>query len=224
MKRPAAAKTLPENPYLAGRREWTERYADHIKAANNWRMVALASLAIAVIAVFGVVWHSGQYKVVPYAIEVDGHGEVRNVARASVATQPTNNQVRAALRNWVIGARTVYVDRRAQQSILDASYAMTLPESAAFNTLSSFHRESNPYQRAGRETVEVAVNTVMPISDETWRVEWTETVKQRSGKVIDTTQMQATITVVTIPPTTERQIMANPLGIYARQFAWAPRL
>lgn len=224
MKKAAAAKNLPENPYLSGRREWNERYADLVKSANNWRLIALLACVTAAIAVAGVVWHSGQYKVVPYAIEVDGHGEVRNVSVANVATQPTNNQVRAALRNWVIGARTVYVDRRAQQSILDASYAMTLPESAAFNTLSSFHRDENPYQRAGRETVEVAVNTVMPISDETWRVEWTETVKQRSGKVIATTQMQATISVVTVPPTTERQIMANPLGIYARQFAWAPRL
>lgn len=224
MKAPKTGKNLPENPYLAGRREWMERYGDLVKSANNWRLLALLSTATAAIAVAGVVWHSGQYKVVPYAIEVDGHGEVRNVVRASVASQPTNNQIRAALRNWIIGARTIYVDARAQQSILDASYAMTLPESAAFNTLSTFHRESNPYQRASRETVEVAVNTVMPISDETWRVEWTETVKQRSGKVIETSQMQATITVVTVPPTTERQIMANPLGIYARQFAWAPRL
>ncbi|MDR0354540.1 MAG: hypothetical protein LBJ64_02220, partial [Deltaproteobacteria bacterium] len=35
------------NPYLAGREEWLERYGAYIKAAGQWRLIAVACLAIA---------------------------------------------------------------------------------------------------------------------------------------------------------------------------------
>ena len=217
-------KGAPETPYLAGRREWNERYGSYIKRENNWRLVAFGSLAVALMSVSGLVWVSGQAKVVPYAVQLNGNSEVVRVQRADVASRPNANQMRAALRNWVIGARTVYVDLRAEQALVDATYAMTLPDSPAYQNLATYHRESNPYTRATNETVEVEVKAVVPVSDETWQVEWTETTKQRSGKVVDTKQWQGTFTVLISPPTNEAQIMVNPLGIYVRQFAWTTRL
>lgn len=217
-------KGAPETPYLAGRREWNERYGSYIKRENNWRLVAFGSLAVALMSVSGLVWVSGQAKVVPYAVQLNGNSEVVRVQRADVASRPNANQMRAALRNWVIGARTVYVDLRAEQALVDATYAMTLPDSPAYQNLATYHRESNPYTRATNETVEVEVKAVVPVSDETWQVEWTETTKQRSGKIVDTKQWQGTFTVLISPPTNEAQIMVNPLGIYVRQFAWTTRL
>ena len=217
-------KGAPETPYLAGRREWNERYGSYIKRENNWRLVAFGSLAVALMSVSGLVWVSGQAKVVPYAVQLNGNSEVVRVQRADVASRPNANQMRAALRNWVIGARTVYVDLRAEQALVDATYAMTLPDSPAYQNLATYHRESNPYTRATNETVEVEVKAVVPVSDETWQVEWTETTKKRSGKIVDTKQWQGTFTVLISPPTNEAQIMVNPLGIYVRQFAWTTRL
>ncbi|MCW5320682.1 conjugal transfer protein [Verminephrobacter aporrectodeae subsp. tuberculatae] len=217
-------RTPLETPYLAARREWNERYGNFIATANNWRLAALGSIAVAIIAVSGLVWVSGQHKVVPYAVEFNGNGEVERVARADVASQPNNRQMVAALRNWVIGARTVYVDGRAEKAIVDQTYAMTYPDSACYQTLSTYHQENNPYVRAQKETVEVTVNAVVPVSDSTWQVDWTEITKQRSGKVIDTKQYQGSITTVIAPPTSDAQIMVNPLGIYAQQCAWTTRL
>jgi len=216
--------TPPETPYLAARREWNERYGNFIATANNWRLIALGSVAIAIIAVSGLVWVSGQHKVVPYAVEFDDNGEVTRVARADIASQPNSRQMIAALRNWVIGARTVYVDARAEKTIIDQTYAMTYPDSACYQTIVNYHRDKNPYARAQKETVEVTVNAVVPISSTTWQVDWTEVTKQRSGKVIDTKQYQGSITVVSAPPTSDAQIMVNPLGIYAQQCAWTTRL
>lgn len=216
--------TQPETPYLAARREWNERYGSYIATANNWRLVALGSLAIAAVAVSGLVWVSGQHKIVPYAVEFDGNGEVTRVARANVASEPNNRQMIAALRNWVIGARTVYTDLQAQKALIDQTYAMTYPDSACYQQLATYHRDKNPYRRSANETVEVTVNAVVPISSSTWQVEWTEATKQRSGKLIDTKQYQGSITTVLAPPTDEAQIMVNPLGIYAQQCAWTARL
>lgn len=216
----------PETPYLAARREWNERYSNYIASANNWRLVALGSVATAIIAVAGLAWVAGQHKVVPYAVEFNGNGEVTRAARADVASVPNKRQMVAALRNWVIGARTVYVDARAEKAILDQTYALTYPSSACYTMISAYHKDNNPYQRAQTETVEVAVNAVVPISDTTWQIDWTEVVKPRSGqgKEASTKQYQGTITTVLAPPTDDAQILVNPLGIYAQQCAWTTRL
>lgn len=216
----------PETPYLAARREWNERYSSYIASANNWRLVALGSVATALIAVAGLAWVAGQHKVVPYAVEFDGNGEVTRVARANVASVPNQRQMVAALRNWIIGARTVYVDSRAAKAILDQTYALTYPSSACYAMISAYHRDRNPYQRARTETVEVAVNAVVPISDTTWQIDWTEVTRPRSGQSNEatTTQYQGTVTTVLAPPTNDAQMLVNPLGIYAQQCAWTTRL
>lgn len=217
-------QSTPETPYLAARREWNERYASYIASANNWRLVALGTTAASLVLAAGMVWIAGQHKVVPYIVEANAHGEPVRVTPANVAARPNENQMRAAMRSWVIGARTVYVDLRAQQSIVDATYALTLPDSPAYQMLAAYHRDNNPYTRSANETVEVTVNAVVPVSNETWQVEWTETTRQRSGKVASTKQMQGTFTVLLAPPTDEAQIMVNPLGIYVRQYAWTSRI
>jgi len=214
----------PESPYINARREWNERYGGYVAQANNWRIAALGSMTVALVATAGLVWISGQHKVVPYAIEFNQHGEVIRVARADLAARPNMQQMQAALRSWIIGARTVYVDRRAQESIISTTYAMTMPDSAAYTTLATYHRENDPYTRSARETVEIVVHAVVPVSEETWQIEWTETIKQRSGKVASAKQWQGTFTVAILPPTDERQVMINPLGNYVKQFTWTPRL
>lgn len=210
-------------PYLAARREWNERYGSYIAAANNWRLATFATSLIAIIAVSGVVWIGAQHKVVPYAVQI-ANNEVAGVARADIAAAPNASQIKAAVRNWVIGARTVYVDLRAEQALVNAAYAMTAPDSPAYQTLAAWHREADPYKRAANETVEVEVKAVIQVSDETWQAEWTETTRQRSGKLVESRQWQGSFTLVISPPTSEAQIMVNPLGIYVRQYAWTPRL
>lgn len=217
-------KQSSDTPYLAARREWNERYGSYISRANNWRLAALGSIAVSIIAVSGLVYISAQHKIVPYAVEFDGNGEVTKIVRTTVASAPNDRQMIAALRNWVIGARTVYTDQRAQKALIDTTYAMTYPDSACYQTIATYHREKNPYQRAANETVEIAVNAVVPITDSTWQIEWTEVTKQRSGKLVDTRQYQASVTTVLSPPINEEQIMVNPLGIYAQQCSWSARI
>lgn len=212
-----------ENPYLAGRQEYADRYYDLTKLAHNWCMAALVAGVMAIVATGGLIAVALQHKVVPYAVEFNEHDEVARVVRADEAAAPSTNQIRASLRQLVIGARTVFGDRRAQKVMIDQTYAMILPDSPAFKSLTAFHSENNPYVRSQKEAVEISVNSVMPVSDETWRVEWTETVKQANGQVISTSIWQGSFTVVIVPPNDDKQILINPLGVYVKQFSWAPR-
>lgn len=232
-EKPAAARTPknakapapPETPYLAARREWNERYSDHISTANNWRIAALGSIAVSLILAGGLVWVSGQAKVVPYYVETNSYGEVTRVQRADKAGQPTQKQIKAALRQWVIGARTVYADSRATQEVVNNTYALTFPDSPAYTTLAAYHRDNNPYQRAQKETVEVSWHGASLIGGDTWQIEWTETIKSRTGKLIgDPITYVATITTRWAAPTEEETITINPYGIYVQQFSWTERV
>ena len=214
----------PDTPYMAARREWNERYGDHVKAAHHWRLAAGGSIAIALASVGGLVAVSMQSKVVPYAVELNGHNEVVAVRRADVLAAPNANQIRAGLRNWIMGARTVYSDRLAMKNLIDQTYAETLPDSPAYQKLADYHRTNNPYERAATEAVSIEVQVAVPVSENSWQVEWTETTRQASGKLVGTEQWQATITVVISPPTDPQQVMLNPLGLYVRQFDWTSRL
>lgn len=216
-------KEVKENPYLSARRKWNEVTGDHIQAARNWRNFAIGSgvVSIASLAVIGLL--SSQQKVVPYIIELNEHSEPVRIFRAEPSS-PSTSQIKAALRSWIVGVRTVYVDRRAQQDMIVAAYAMTAPDSAAYGSLAEYHRENNPYAISQERTVEVAVNSVMPVSDDSWRIEWTETTKELSGRVVSTKPWQATATIRVIPPTEEKQIMVNPVGVYVENYSWAARL
>lgn len=215
---------MSDNPYLNGRRAFLEQWGDSAKAAHQWRLATFIVGAGLVLAIGGLITVSLQQQIVPYAVEFNEHSEVVRVARIGELTKPNEAQIRAALRSWIIGARTVYGDKSAQESLMNTAYAMTLPNSSAKQTLDDHITMNSPYARSRKETVDVAVNTVLFADGSTWRIEWTETTKQLSGRIIETKSWQATATVVTVPPSTEQELLLNPVGVKVKQFSWQTRL
>ncbi|MDE3027620.1 MAG: conjugal transfer protein [Paracoccaceae bacterium] len=215
--------TAPESPYLAARREWNERYGDHVRAAHHWRLAALASLLVAGGAVAGLVVIAGESRVVPYAVELNGHSEVVQVRRADVLRKPNSNEVRAAIRQWIIGARTVYSDPVALRAVVDQTYALTAANGAAYKALAAYDTANNPFAEAATKTVTVQVNVIVPVSETSWHVEWTETTRLASGDTT-TAEWQGTVTAQITPPTTESALMVNPIGVYVTNYAWTQRI
>ena len=218
MKQPA------ENPYLDGKRAFLEQHATIVLAAHQWKMIASGCIVISIIAVSGVVALALQHKVVPFVVETNEHSEVVRVTRADEMARPTTNQIKAALRDWITGARSVWGDYRAKEDMIRTTYAITLPESPAYQSLATYHKENDPFKRSQKEAVEVAVNNVSLIAGDTWRIEWTETTKLVSGRVVDVKVWQGSFTVVIVPPVNEKQILVNPLGVQVKDFTWVTRL
>jgi type IV secretory pathway TrbF-like protein len=69
-----ARTSIPENPYLAARQEWNERYGSYVKAAAAWRIVGVTGMLMAVIGFSYALYQSTQVKLVPYIVEVDKLG------------------------------------------------------------------------------------------------------------------------------------------------------
>lgn len=230
MKRPAKAVPLdPEDPhsavYLAARREWSERYGSYIAQRDSWRMMALASMGVAAVAVCGVVWIGSRSQITPYVVAVDKLGDELAVRRANVATPVSPDIIRSQLARFIFDVRSVFTDVLAQRALVTEAYAMVNQNGPAFPFLNSYFAANSPFERAKTETVAVHVESVLPYpGGKTWRVEWEETTIYRDNQPTASKHWQATIGVMIEPPTTEQQILANPSGLYVESTSWGERL
>ena len=211
-------------PYLAARQEWNERYGSYIAQAHAWRLTALIALIIAALATGGLVLIASQAQVVPYVVKVDRLGTAIAVDRADRAERPDEAVIVAQLARWVAAVRSVYADAAAQRALVKEGYAMINRRGDAFGALNDHMRAHDPFERAKTETVAVEVESVLPISGDSWRLEWREDVRGRDGARLSSSQHQATVTISFNPPRDEATLRINPSGLYINTFHWARRL
>ena len=212
------------NPYLNARREWNERYGDFIAAAAHWRITAMLSLLLSLACVGGLIYLGGQNHVIPYVIEVDKLGASMAVNKADRAATPDDRIIRAQLARWIVDVRSIYLDSRAEERIVNEAYAMINKHGASYNVLNDYFRANDPFKKASEQSINVAVQSVLPLSENTWRVEWKEEGRKLNGQVMFEEQWQAIISIVISAPTDEEVLLTNPLGIYIDSFSWSKRV
>jgi type IV secretion system protein VirB5 len=208
------------SPYLAARQEWSERYGSYIAQAYAWRLTALIALIIAALATSGLVLIASQAQVVPSVVMVDRLGTAIAVDRADRAERPDEAVIVAQLARWVAAVRRRCRPAGPRQGRLRHDQ----PAGNAFGALNDHMRAHDPFERAKTETVAVEVESVLPISGDSWRLEWREEVRGRDGARLSSSQHQATVTISFNPPRDEATLRINPSGLYINSFHWARRL
>jgi type IV secretory pathway TrbF-like protein len=215
-------RALTEDPYLNARREWNERYGSYIARARNWRLAALGSIAVSLVLAFCVIWFGSQSKIVPFVVEVDKLGQAAAVKRADRAAPTDQRIVKAQLAAWIVDVRSVSPDPIAQKAALTRIYGMA--DSSGATVLNDYYREHSPFDTGQRQTVAVSIDAVLPISDTSYQVQWTEDARDLQGRLFKTTHWQASIEVVLNAPTDEAALLRNPLGIYVHSLTWTQHL
>jgi len=229
MKRPPKATPLdPNSPhsavYLAARREWNERYGGYIAQANNWRLIAIAALGVAAVAVAGNVWQSSQSRVQPFVVEVDKLGDALAIRRADIASPIPVGVIRAQLARYIQDVRTVSIDVQAERAFINEAYAMVDKNSGALTFLNEHFAANDPFRRASTETATAHVESVLPLpGGKTWRVEWREETLARDGRPEFLKHWEATLTISLNPPSTEAGVLANPIGLFVEACSWGER-
>lgn len=213
-----------QSHYMAARREWNERYGDYISREQAWRRTTLIALGIALLSVGGLVYTSTQSKFIPYVVEVDKLGASTAIQRADVAAKADQRIIRAQLARWIANVRSVYQDAGAERMNIQEAYGMLRRNDAAHTLLNEYLTRHDPFERAQKEGVNVDIHSVLPISENTWQVEWSESVHSTKGDLIQTLPMQANITVLIDPPNDETGVLLNPLGVYVKSFHWSQKL
>lgn len=208
------------NPYLAARREWDERYGSLISRERNWRRTAFFSLLIAIIAVAGMIRLSSKSRIVPFVIAIDSLGRTVASGPADEASSADDRIKRSTLFTWVEDLRTVTGDGIAQRKAIDRVYAHVAAGSQAQAFITEFYRSAPPQKRAASETVSIEVRSVLPTSDRTFEVEWTEITRDLYGTIKAQDHWKAALSIAVNAPTDERQARINPLGIYVTNANW----
>ena len=205
------------NPYLNARREWDDRQGDALARAHTWKLMAFGAMAVAGIAVGGVVYIGAQSKIQPYIVAIDKMGNP--IAMAQPVTGGAINQriIEAQVSSWVWNWRSMLSDPMAQKQLLAQVYAMASTQTAA---------EINPwYKRSWTAdagyVVSPHVTSILPVSKNTYQINWTET-KYENGQSDGTTHYKGNVTVGIDKKiaSTAQASMLNPLGIYVQSITW----
>lgn len=210
--------------YKASREEWNERYGDYISREKAWRFTATLALCVSLICAGALAYTSTQSKFIPYVVEVDKLGTPLAVQRADVAAKADPRIIRTQLARWITNVRTVYQDAGAERVNITEAYSMLRRIDPASTALNEYLNKNDPFEKAQSQGIGVNINSVMPISEDTWQVQWTESIHSPKGELLTTIPMQANLTVVIDPPTDEAGVMHNPMGVYIKNFTWSQRL
>lgn len=202
------------NPYLAAREEWLERYGSFISRASQWRLMAFFSLVVAALSITGNVLQINQQKIVPYVVETDRQGNIQAVAKAVEPSRIPERVIQVEVAKAITDWRTVTVDTELQKRMIDRLSAHAA--GAATGMLKQWYEQNNPYQIAkSGKLVQVEIKGIpLPVSKNSYRVEWIETIRSHQGVQLDQQNYEAIATVELIPPEKEETILKNPGGIY----------
>jgi type IV secretory pathway TrbF-like protein len=211
------------SPYIAARHEWDERYGSMITQAHNWRAAFQVASVIALVAVAGATWLAVHSRTKVFVVALDHLGRSVAAGYADQSSVASDDRVRrSSILNWVESLRTVTSDTIAQAKAIRAVYAQIAQGSAAMNAINDFYRNGDPPQTRGKtETVSVEVNTVLPTSDRSYEVDWTETTRDLQGVVTATARLKGSFTIAVDPPADEATARMNPLGIYVTNASWS---
>lgn len=209
-----ASKTVSGNPYLAGREEWLERYGSYISRAAQWRSMAFLCLLLLASSIAGNVLQAMQVKAIPYIVEVDRLGKAAVAHRADQAGPAPMRLIQADIASFITDWRTVTADIELQKQMIQRLSFFVA--GAAKGVLKEWFARNNPYEIAkNNKLVHVEIKSLpLPVSADSWRVEWTETVRSHAGVALESRSYEATVTILIKPPTSEAVMLQNPGGVY----------
>ena len=219
-----ARKPTIDNPYIAARMEWNERYGSYLKAAASWRIVGITGMLMAVIGFSYALYQSTQVTLVPYIVEVDKLGTAATAGYPQQIEYADPRVVRATLGSFVTNFRSVTPDTVVQKQYIDRAYAHLRSSDPATEKVNAWFRSNSPFDRAREKTVAIEVNNIVPLSNQSYQIDWTEYERDRQGKEIATRRFRGIATVTLTPPQDEAVIRLNPIGLYLKDFDWTAQL
>lgn len=213
------------NPYLSARREWNERYGEYIARERLWRLIAIICLLVTGISVGGVVYIGSQSRFVPYVVQVDKLGRPLSVGPAEKMKPVDTRVLRSMVASFIVNVRSVSADAAVLYNAINKAYSMLADGNPAKGQMNEYFRnsENDPFNRAKTESVAIQIESVFPVSENSWEVEWTEIIRSPDGKESARISMKATMETYISPPTDENDFINNPIGLFIKEFSWTKR-
>ncbi|KTD70007.1 conjugal transfer protein trbF [Legionella santicrucis] len=219
---------VTDNPYLNAKRAWNFHTAGLMKSLQIWQLVSLGSLLITLAAIGGLITIGSQSKFIPLVFQQDASGNTLSVTRADHVGEASIDDYRAAAAHFIENIRMVSVDVALQKKAVFQVYSYLNQNDAALTKVQEFYSDKqhlNPFERAAHEIVSIEIRSVLQESNDTWQVDWVETVRNRDGTLKEKpAKMKAMVTMYQdneLNDVSNESILKNPHLIYVRDFNWS---
>jgi type IV secretion system protein VirB5 len=205
---------------------------EHLQARHQWRdqrdyyrrliliMTGIAggSLVVAAISASWVGYIGSQSKFVPILYNV-ATGNPMLIGKGDVAMPADIRLVRSTIAHWVADMRRVTSDREEQKIIGKRAYKLISGGGPAHAKADAWFDKSNPFERNKKELVTATIGYVQQETAKTWRVQWTEEMRDLNGGLKGVEEWQATVTISMREPS-ENDAFDNPVGVHIDDFEW----
>lgn len=213
------------NPYVAGREEWDDRMMSVVKTSHAWKVFSFCLVGAVVILAGGLAWVGGQSKIEPYLAVVDKTTYQVHVVGPAEKLKLNDQMMKGIVENEVRtlfdNLRKVIADSHAQKDVVTQVYSRIAGGSGAAKFVSEWYAERDPFKASETGTVSVQITAALPLSEQSWQVEWTETERSLTGEVQKVTRLKGVMTYVLSPPTDKAEASKNPIGFYVNQLSWS---
>jgi type IV secretion system protein TrbF len=218
---PSYKATQPETPYLRAKKEWDDRIGNAVVQTANWRLTAILALILSLILIVLLLLCVTSRKSKVFVAEVAASGQVVNIKPLVTTYDPTLAQKKYFITRFIKSIRSLPLDPVvAKKNLLSAYNFLTQRSSQQLN---SYFRKHNPLQLLGKETITVKILDINPISKNTFEVSWSETHTDLNGITSTSKKFSGVFTITIKQPTTDKEILHNPLGIYIVDFSISTR-
>ena len=184
-----------ETPYQKARQEWDRRMGAATVQAANWRLAAFALIGPPLVALIGVIYLGAQPKASRTSSRSTSSAQPKYLGPldrdALRDFKPTTASIQYHLRRFVSDTREISSDAAVlKRNWLDA-YKLVTQNGA--NQLNAYVRDNNPFEQLKAQVrVTLQVNVIVPITRDTWQVDWTETTWDDHGNATSTATWRGT--------------------------------
>lgn len=207
----------PISPYQKARAEWDERIGSSRVEAYSWRMIALLAILIAAFLLVALIVEQKSHQDRLFIVEVSQGGRVVNVAPLVEKYHPTVAQEEYFIARFIDLIRGLSLDPVvAKKSWLNAYNFLSARGAERLNT---FFRQNNPVDLLGKKTITTKISSINPVSDKTFEVEWSENTININGQDEGQKNYSGVFTIELKQPSSQEEILQNPLGIYIVDFS-----
>ena len=216
-----AATADDHNPYARAVAAWDERIGSSRVQARNWRYIAFASMALALISTTGAVILGVKKQVATYVVEVDKAGMPGRITLASEPYQPATAQVGYFVGEVVRLVRERPLDPVVMRQQWTKAYQFLAGQ--AVNAMNEYAAsdtgmKSLPGEGATARTVEIS--SILQKANDTFQVRWVETT-YANGFRRSHEEYTGLFQVKLMPPRDEADSFKNPIGVYVTNFTWS---